>query len=200
MFIDTPSVMRTPDVVSDYDKGTFSCDEPDYLMRAVRSSTSRLDLDRSSSGNLLSHAALVRPLLDKLNHVIVRDLLVGPACSASWGALRQRQRLLLRLILRLFQLQRGMSLRVVVVDLLHMLELRQNLLRVSYRQTATRHRRRRLEKRRSSQTSRIPVHTTSRTTMRNSALSNMPTPLQASNFSVLRPRGPPRFLEAFRSL
>lgn len=66
--------MTEPDVVSGFDEGTFSYDEPEDLMRDVRNYTSRLDFDRSSSEHRPSDDEEVRLLLEQLDGVTARDL------------------------------------------------------------------------------------------------------------------------------
>lgn len=83
VFIETPSALDEPDLVSGFDQRTFSYDDSDDLLRDLRNYTSRVHLGNSSSENRTSNDLSVRSLLDRIHEITARDLNVAPAHTES---------------------------------------------------------------------------------------------------------------------
>ena len=79
IFIETPSVLPEPDLVSDLDEGEFTYDEYDDMVRDVRNYTSNLDLASPPAADGVVGDPSVRDLLEQIRATTTRDLGLNPA-------------------------------------------------------------------------------------------------------------------------
>ena len=85
IYIETPSVVPAPDFETAFDEGTFAYDEPDDLVRDVRTFLPRKDLG-SPSASLTSGDASVLRLFEQLSDETNRDLHDRSAQPSSPGS------------------------------------------------------------------------------------------------------------------
>ena len=85
IFIETPSVLPEPDLVSGFDEGEFTYDDYDDMVRDVRNYTSKLDLSLPAAADRAFKDLSVRDLLEKIRETADRDLDFNPASSEPSG-------------------------------------------------------------------------------------------------------------------
>ena len=81
IFIETPSVLPEPDLVSDLDEGEFTYDEYDDMVRDVRNYASNLDLASPLAADGVVGDPSVRDFLEQIRAATTRDLGLNPASS-----------------------------------------------------------------------------------------------------------------------
>ena len=85
IFIETPSVLPEPEMVSGFDEGEFTYDDYDDMIREVRNYNSKLDLCSPAAADRVVEDLSVRDLLDQLRETTDRDLDFNPGTSEPSG-------------------------------------------------------------------------------------------------------------------
>ena len=81
IFVETPSVLPEPDLVSGFDGGEFTYDEYDDMVRDVRNYASNQDLALPPAADGVVGDPSVRDLLEQIRATTTRDLGLNPASS-----------------------------------------------------------------------------------------------------------------------
>ena len=81
IFIETPSVLPEPDLVSGVDEGEITYDVYDDMVQDVRNYTSNLDLASPPAADGVVGDPSVRDILEQIRATTTRDLSLNPASS-----------------------------------------------------------------------------------------------------------------------
>ena len=73
IFVEIPSVLPEPDLVSGFDEGEFTYDDYDDMVRDVRNYTSKLDLSSPAAADRAVEDLSVRDLLEQIRETTDRD-------------------------------------------------------------------------------------------------------------------------------